>query len=566
MRIRYLAVLVGALLIAPVTANEMTEEALRHVPSDAGLAIVVPSMDALAGGLVEFGKAAGIDELTTMDVRKELLAKLEGRTLGLDTGGAFVVVVKPWLLIGTLPDPAVFAKDVQGEDAGDGLIQFELDGRACFAGKTGRLGIIGADRTAVQSALEAKGEFSTCFEPDAQSFVDRGQIALLCDMQVWKPFFDPMLQVAEGFLDMGAAMAGDPDKTETSVAVWKWMFAQLRQILNESEVYALSVTVNADGVSAHDILTVDPGGVVAGWLGDIQKTKGDLFHGLPKADAAVVFASGWKLPEGRQSMSEQVLDAMLATPGARELRDDPKTQKAIEAAKLTYQKIGGNSGLVQLAAGKGLVVAGLYETDEPEVVLSALDRSLDLMTSAKLMGLSTANLDVSLKRSEDSIESVPVRAYELRFESPDEHIRDVLHAMYGEVTMYYAAVHPRGVAFAMGPAAGAKQAMKTLLTSEYPSLTDDPRIAAAEQHWSGRPQVAVLVDLPKVAELSLSVARATGAPMPEIKFDAKPSPYAAVGIYMDAHSLRGEIFVPASGVRAIATAIKSAKPKGDMPD
>lgn len=551
------------LLCVPMTAvaKSPVDAVLKQVPEDAALVVVIPDFQKFTSSLVAFGGAAGIDQLAEMDGPGLMSKMLDGHVEGLDLRGAFVLAMKPGqkdvLLIGTVSNPDLWKKAAKAEDVDEDVAAFRMHGERWYAGGVGNVGILAKREATLRAALTSDGRFRKRFAPHGERMLKDNQLVVWADVAAWRPLAEGVVTMADGFMQMAVAMS-DP-KAQGGAAMSKWFFEQARLAVRESLVYGAGIRCSAEGVFGQDLLTVQPDGEIARYLGKVRKSKTDLLRGLPVDPGMLVFATEWLLPRGTRTFSEAVLNAMLETEQGRELAQDKKTKSGLDAAVRLYRQINGYSGVIDQAKDGGFVVAGLYLTENPLAAIKDLETALGTMMGGKLMATMSSQFSMDVTHSTERIRGSDADVYAFSFQAQNEEIKKALNLVYGEHTRFYVARHADGVAYAMGPGDVGRDMMAGMLHRDGPNLPTNDRIVAARKAIAPDPQICVFLDLSKLARFGMTMwQKVGGGPVPPSELLEKHAPLIPFGIYLDRTAMRTEAFVPAASVRRVIDSLRQS--------
>lgn len=546
----------GVALPIAVLADSALERVLKNAPDDAALVFALPSIDRFVEGVVAFGKAIGVDELADFDVDQFLEAFDDAGFPAefldqIDTAAAFALTLRPDsdgpLCVLVVTDPKVF------DAAALETIQSSLReaGQPTLVRLRNGCLIIGDDESDVAAALEAKGELVERFGAATRGLLDEPRVLFYVNVPEWNEVIDEGLQFAESTIQMIMQMAGP--QAEAGLEVWKVMFAATRQAARETRIVVAAGVIDADGLRVHDRATFTPDGVVGTYLKNLRKTKGNLLRGLPDDNTAIAFGCEWSLPKGTETLSEKMFRTML---DMSEIQDKLEPEELANALKLVASVYGRLTGYnIAMSVGRdsqGMLVSGMYFSSDPKAVMKDMGGLFEC--SSKCMGIIAADMAMDLQRTRETIGTVQVDVYQ--FDSADAMTQQLMVGLYGESPRVFYAPHEGGVLHALGSADDARRRMGAALSGNVPELTANRHIVTAVKELSPDPQIACFADLPNLMELLMGAARASGAPIPNIKFPKTDSAYAAFGVYLKPDSLRAELFIPASAVK---TAVKTVK-------
>lgn len=564
-----LAGLLTLLTLTPVVlADSPVDQVLARVPDDAGLLVVVPDFGKLVSALSAFGKRLGIDELADTTPTKALGQILGPEIGGVDPNGPLAIALSrdadsPVLIL-ALSDPEAWKRIGQPVEGSSELLSVTIQDEPWFTAVVGRTAVASDARGPVESALKTSGEFRKRFDPQGRAFLEGGLQGLVwVDVPHWKPVIEPALAGAEGFMQMGLAMAGP--QAEGASAIWQWLFQQCRQVVGQTRVYVGGVAFSDDGVRFRDRATFEGEGTLAAYLGKLRKSQRDMLRGLPDTPAAIAFGCEWFIPQDVESFSETMLNAILEMPAGKALREDESARQGLEAARRSYRRIQGYN-VVLPAGGPGISAAGLYLGDQPGEMLKDLCASMEVLGSSKMMDAWGAGLNVKVTRRTEKIASVEAEAFDYVFSAEDEQMQQMVRSVYGESSTFYVAPHPEGIAFAFASGDAGRPVLERLLATSGGKLAERPDVVSARKRIAPDPQALILVDMVRSVEVGLELAKSMGAPIPPVKLPTGPAECAAVGVYLGRDWVGTEVYVPTGPIRRIIDAFEHGEPPTPAPE
>jgi hypothetical protein len=263
----------------------------------------------------------------------------------------------------------------------------------------------------------------------------------------------------------------------------------------------------------------------------------------------IVVASEWILPPDEKSLSEQMLDIMVAA-APDVAADENEGKRTAQKATELYRLMSGYSGVLSFGADQqGMRGSGIYLTDKPQAFFDGFPALWKVSVSAtKAM---TPWLSMEAAEELETIASVKARVFRFKVAGgDDEELDALLKSIYGESTAFLVAPHAEGMAYAMGPGEVARQDLEKLLTKKGRPLSDDPQVAGALKKLSPKPQVLALLDLPSLLAWSFQFSGMPVAEMPKFEVP-KDCPFVSFGMYLDEAECSAELFVPAKAVKVI---------------
>jgi hypothetical protein len=548
---------------APLTlrAEEKLNQVLEHVPEEAGLVIVAPSLGGLIGGLAEFGRSIGVAALGDLTARK-LLNDLDviERTDGLDLAGPFLIALAPTrsspLLVCTVSDAEVWRAASGAQPVEAGLWRLLMFGEPAYAACEGKLLIVADEAETVRAALRGGAEFAARFGPRAGAWLADSQLVLAIKVPGWTSAIAPAMGAARASLQISMMISGQQD--ENMLRLVAWFFDQAQVLLGQVETYTAGVRIGAEGVFYRDAMSFKLDGSAAAYLRKVEKTERNLLRGLLDDEDVCVFAYEWELPPEAESMSAQVYEALLGSGPLRQRLGENKFQPAYRALLAAQKEISGASTAISAAPTEPLLLfSGIQFSPQPQVVLDQTRQAYE--TAPEFISAFGAGTNVEVAWKRERIDSLDAYAYEVSFATPDEQARRVIETLYGRTLSTYSAAHPQGVAYTTGAAERATAQLARMMSADGKLLAENPRIQEGLRRLSPNPQMLVFLDLPRCLELAIRIARLTGAPLPPIEFSQTPLPLVSYGGYLDGNTLCGELYVPAAPLKEAVSIFQSVK-------
>ena len=540
----------GLCVLSLATSSAFAEgpklaDLLRQVPDDPALVVVVPNFSDAVAGIQAFGVAAGIQELSELEV-DALWDEMEfsdlpgGWASALRKNGPIVFVLTETgsdpLLLATVTEPP----DEQPTD----LIQLK-----------GQVLIVAPDSDVAAAIKSANGKFAADFLKKNQERLSSNDVLVYFNVPVWSTEIHQILSMGEMVLKAGAASA--PQETPMNLTFIKWLFAKLRELSEQSRSLVLAAHIGTDGLHLGKRVEFDPESAVAAYLAQVKKPQQDLLRGLPAQPAMVVAAGEWQTPPEVRSISEQIVEVTLAELPTAEQDAEPP-MKMTEQMRRLYRVVAGYNGLMVCDPDTThFALSGVYLTDQPRAFFEGFPKLWEC--SELMMDAFSPVLKFTVTQSTDSIGSVEAQVYQLTFEAAEEQMRKVLTATYGNPATFYIAPHPLGVAYAFGPADVAKKQVEQILKEKGSPLASAGRTRQALKKLSPQPQGFLLIDIPAVMAWAIKIGGAMGETVPEIKPPTEPLPYLSLGFYLDKSAWSGELFFPAQVIKYI-TSVTSETP------
>lgn len=550
-----LAVIVAGLAPAqtagtrPAAVPPAVARILRHVPDDTHLLLVVPSLDELARGVAAFGKAAGVDELAGATALGLLREALGACAAGVDTSGGLVVALsaehdEPLLLLAVTADDESWKQGAAATPHGDAVI-LEFGDQRCGAVTAGSVGVFAREKAELRRALEAGGGFAAQLPEEVAALLSRRQAVVWVDARAWRPVVQQALGVAAQAIYMGAAAAGP--EADAAIQVYKLLFEHLERMAMEARTAAGGLSIAADGVLIEQRTTFAADGVVGRYLAGIRRPQRDLLRGLP-AGGAVVCACEWQLPPGARSINEGFAEMMLQLESVKARVPAETLQATLGQWSEMYRAMSGLScAILPAPGGEGLLVHGLYLSEDRETLRRGLRKSFELYPDYAWSSFPCREV----KQERERIGDVEADVFTFRFDEADTRVQPVVQAIYGADPTFYLLPHPEGVAFAMAPRADAGQAAAALLAPGTPRARQDPRAAALLGRFSPDPQFCVLADLGEIVRLAGRLVESMGMPFPARKAGGPELPLAGLTGYLEPAAIRLEVYVPSRPIKAL---------------
>ena len=559
----------ASVAIADSARVSPVDQALRHVPTDAALALIVPDFDAVISGLNAFGNGAGLDSLAELKGIEILDGPLDGNVVGIDLDGPLVVAMLPVprdpVLIVSLKEAEVWKQAVGAEPAGAEMVdtmlwKFQMHGEPWFAALVDNFAILAEDAEVVKNAAAGIDVFGPRLAVHGDTWLTDHQLIFWADVEQWQTLIQPAVGIAEGLFQMSIAMS-DPE-AEGNIAIWKWLFAQFRTILQETQTYIAGVRCDANGVFAQDAISVLPDGKVAEYLGQIRPATKDILRGLPVKPGLLTFGTEWEVPDHLVSFSEAMLDAMFETEQGKAFLADAETSPGIEAAKRLYKLLTGYNGTLFMADDGGLAIAGLYLTDQPQVTMSELRQSVDSMATAKMMNMFSSGLVLTMEHSTERAFDRDIDVYTMVMETDNEEIGRAIRMIYGERPEFRVFEHRDGVGYTVGSGDANKQALAWMLEPDARELPDHRRVVEARGMITPDPQLSLFLDINELARFGVRAWTELEQKQEQpLKLVPRDDPLVVFGIYLAPDSMRSEFYLPAASLRHVVDAIEELERK-----
>lgn len=562
-----LCLTVAALLACFAAVPARAQDVLKHVPDDAGLAVVVPSLNRLAASVMAFGKAIDVKELQELNPEKILLETVDS-TDGFNTDGVFAMAAfsqadsQP-LLLCSLSDAEAWKKSsgAAPDPEAEGLLAVVVQGDDMYAAIKGDVLMLSESAATVRAAMKSSGKFAAAFETRAGSLAGDSQILLYVDVPVWRTKIDEGLGMAELMLPMLVGnMPGPAQNAQTSIPFIRWMLSELRALIHDTRSVVLAARIGADGVRITQVLGFDEKGKTAAYLKNAKKSNKDLMRGVPDLPFAMAFSYDWETPPGAPTFTEKMLNVVSELLPADDVETKQRISKGLEKARSLYRRLSGTSfALAAPPEGAGMLFWGAYLSKNPAAVQKEMTEMM--AEHADLMGALSMGLQTEIVHETGRVADTPVDIYKFKITSDDPTANQMMQQMYGETPTMYTGVKGGELLYVMGPAEEARKRFEQILSGKLAGLSTNKRLAASNATLPPNPQAVLYIDVAEIAEFASQMAAVLGAPMPPFKM-SKQVPLVAAGCYFDAPAFRSELFVPTACVREIVAASRRA-PTGD---
>lgn len=566
-----LVALVGALAAAAQTARPSppatVEQALAYLPDDAHLVVVIPSVEALASGLAEFGRAIGVEDLAQV-CATDLLARVLDKEIGqLDSAGPLVVALsardEEALVIASLPRlPAGEVGTGTEEPLQTRIVE---RGGEYFATVTaGNIAVFARERGRLQRVLRADREQRGPRLSPPADLLARNQIAVAVNVKAWDDVLRRELRSAARTAFLGMPSAG-PD-TEAAEAMLQWAVRRAESILGEAETCVAAVRVDPAGIRFEQRVTFKPDGGVTRYLRGVSRPPRDLWRGVVAEGVAIAFASEWELPPDQETINEAAIRAMMRLDRRRGQNCGEAREAALRRSLAAQRYMTGYSTVVSAAPqGTGMVVSGVYLTTDAQ----RLQNEIRAIYTAcpELMEAWGTFRTTEMTHEQVTLAGTQADVYRFGLGSADLHMQPLLLALYGAESSLCMAPHPAGAAYVLGPATATRASMERLLDSSAPRLSDDPRVRDLMANLSPQPQACVFADAAQSYELARSLLRSAGfpMPMPTLPTGAFRAPLLGAALYLDADGIRGEARIPAEALKQLIRAFQRFDETGAPP-
>lgn len=537
MQLFLMAALPVAALAQSDAAREPTlDDLVKLVPDDPALVVVIPDFSDVAAGIQAFGVAADIGDLAQLDADTFFD---EFDTSGLpDEWPGCLRKTGPFIFALTIPEsePLLICTVTKPPETPPG--EFVL--------LRNNILIAAPDAEVMHAVKNVSGTFAKRFAKQVRPALEEHDVAVFLDVSAWSMQIQQMLSMGEMITQMGVAATSQP--AQVNLTMVKWLFEMLRTTVGESQAFVLAGRVDGNGLHLAEVLHVDPAGKIAEYLSKIGKPEKDLLRGLPSPPGTIVMATEWRTPGSVETMTEKMLDVLLSA--TTQPADQAERPEVTPELRKLYRILDGYNGVATFGAESGGMRArGLYLTDQGQALLDGFEEMWKVATP--IMTSMAPGFTMELSEETEIVGSIKARVYRFTLNVPDEDARRALRAIYGESPTFYAALHPEGVAYAMGPAEVARANLERIMNEKSVSLSADRRVADALKKLSPRPQAFMLFDLPGLMTWAAEIAELSGEGLPQFKPPEKPLPYLGFSLYLHESAISAELFFPAKVAKYI---------------
>lgn len=550
---------------ARTTPPATVEEAIAFVPDDAHLVVVVPSVDALANGLAEFGRAIGLEDLAQLHAA-DLLARVLDEEIGqLDAAGPLIVTLSARdaeaLVIASVRRPPAAELEAGPEDAVQTRIS-ERGGERFATLTSGNIAVFARERGRLQRVLRIDREKRGArFLPPAD-LLAHSQLAVAVNVRAWSDLLRRQLRNAARTAFLGVPSAG-PD-TEAAEAMLQWAVRRAESVLGEADTFVAAVRIDPAGIRLEQRLTFKADGSVARYLQAVDRPPRDLWRGVAADGVAVAFASEWELPPDQETINESAVRAMMRLDRQRGQDCGDARDAALRRSLAAQRNLTGYSTTVSAApGGAGLVISGVYFTADGAHLQEEI-RAIHAACPEFMEAWGTFRT-TEMTHEREPVAGTDADVYRFRLGTADLHLQPVLLALYGTESSLYVAARPEGAAYVIGPAGATRARLERLLDNTAPRLSDDPRVRDLLVNLSPRPQACVLVDAAQSYELARGLLRQAGLPLPTLATSAFRAPLLGAALYLDADAIRAEVRIPSEALKPLIRAFQRFDETGAPP-
>jgi hypothetical protein len=540
------------------------ERVLKHVPDDARLVVVVPSVEALSSGLSAFGTATGIPDLADVTARRLLEEALDKSATALDTAGALVLALAPGqdepILIAGLRNEESWKAATQPSTLRDGVLVYEFGPDRFIAASTGGVALFAREKEELRGGLDATGQFVARFSGAVGPWLAQRQAVVYVDVTAWREEIDTGLGLAAQRIPGGMAVAGQD--VEAGMQMWNWILERLKRLVREARTYVGSVRVDARGVLLDGRVTFQPDSSVSHYLAQVRRPQRDLLRGLPAGAGPVVMSYEWEEEPGAEGLSSTMARALLNMDALKERFGAEQLEAVVRQSIELNRTVPGTSAVFGFGpTGKGVLYWGLYLTREGDAVRRDVRKICEL--TPELLGAWGAFPAAMTPGAAEDVAGVATDVYQFKVETNDSPRQPMVEALYGRDPALLMAPHPEGVAYAFGPREDARQKLAELLKTDAAPLSKDPHVTDLFKVLTPGPQLCVLADIPRLLTSVTGVLEQFGVPVPPLELGDADMPWAGFTFYLDPEAPRAEFFVPAVPIKGLVKAVHELEGKRD---
>lgn len=545
---------------APADIQKQLAQVLVYVPADTHLAVVVPDQQALGAGLSAAAAAAGLPVLQDEAAATPMLRRALGRNIeALQAHGPLVLAISAAhpdpLVLGLLGDMPPGGKEVPLALPGGARLT-ELGDAGFLATTSDGVAIVARDKAELQRALESNGRYLQRFASFEGVWKGAPQLVLHVDLPAWRGQVQQQLDVVAQGMYLGMAAAG-PDG-EMAMAMWKWIFGEIHQLLAEADQYVVAVRLDGAGLYLHDRLQVGPDGNLARYLGAVKRSEKPLLRGLPGGEWLMAFGTEWALPPEIEPLEARLLRVMFSPEMLGDKVDRTTAETALEVSLDALRHTSGYSAVIATPDPNGPpAYAGVYFSAHGNMFCQRMRKVYELNPELFQARLSLA---ASVKHAEEPLGKGTADVYSYVFSTTDAQLAPFLEAMYGTNPVMVMAPHAEGSFFVMGEGGVARRVAGQLAEGQGAALIDDPRVQTLLGRLTPHPQMCIVVDVPRMMNWAGRITAPLGVRLPHVETAAE-APLAGYALYLDQRAIRSELYVPVEPVRRIIEVFRQSPPE-----
>lgn len=551
---RPLALLITVVLVAavPTSAAPGVDALIKHIPDDAGLALVVPNFETALAGMRSFVQAIGDPDNASQELTTEAVLKnAPGGPAAWNPAAPFVLAVMPEydaaVMLVPTPDMGAWRSAVQPRETEDGLLAFDHDGAEVFVATRENILCMSDNQRAVRAAVNATGKFAIRYHDHAEALARAHHAVVYIDIPSWKVMLDQNLQMGEMMMQMAASMAGNAPATAVTM---NFLFERLRELMGDVDANAIGVSIGADGLRLHNALFLRPESKLSQYMAGLGRPQTDILRGLPDIDSGVVFGYEWKIPPKTDSFFEQLFTQLEATIDSAALDDPAATRRALRVLRDAMALDGASVAMID-GGEKGLGWLGVYLTDEPDRIITAMRSFQNTAVMEAYMDLWMPGVTMEVHSSQQQLAGTDVDIFRADMKTDDPELSKAFTALYGTDMTTVLARTPEGVHYAVGRENTARDLAELALSGERGALSKSPAVQAALRDLPPHPQILILIDPARLVQFGLATATAVGMPPPPAALKLGDVRYASVAMYLDEAAITTELRLPADTVKPV---------------
>ena len=522
----------------------------KHVPDDAGLVLVVPSLDKAIGGVKAFATAIGVEDTDEINA-DAMLDDAPGGAELYDTSGPFVISMLPddqeVVVMAMLADPAAWRSAVEATETEGGLLTVDTGWEEFYIKLDGKLIIFGEAEDAVNAAVKASGKFGAQLAQHTAEVGGDAAAMLYMDVAEWQGTVDETWMMVQMMAPMMVMQMAGGESPPGTMEVMQYALGEIREFIRAIDKTVIAANIGSTGIELKLVGKLTPDSAVSKYLGAIKATDKSLFRGLPGINAPMVFANEWEVPpttgsffDGLVAEMRKAADAAAKAAEAEEGADSnggDELVKAMESAAAMLKHTTGSSMMLLPSTDGKLSMVGYYLGRDG----SALMKDVEMMNSPEFAAAFNMG-EVTRDKAEVSGKSCAV--YQYSVQAPDPAAAEMMKAMFGEKMTYYFFPDDHGLAYSFGERTAAEKNVALL------GKSGDAKIEAFKSDLGkGQPQFAIMVDPLAMMQFGTSMAKAMGQPVPEAKAPNTDSAYAGLVGYFDKTAIKLHLNVPVKSVR-----------------
>lgn len=564
--------LIGIVLgaTASLFADSSLQRALKHVPEDTGVVVILPSLDGVTKGVNAFGRAIDMDEMANFDIVEEMDFKEEvgEAAMVVDRKGAFLLTItseaEEGIGIFEVTDPSVFEKMEGATKDDDGIISIMLPEERHY-GVVGNLILVAKDKPLVRAALKADGKVGEAIRKAAGDMLEKSQALVYVDTLAMKSKLDEGFMMFEQMAPMMTAMMG-PQGAAAGATI-SFMVSELKGAVSDSRAWVFAGRIGTDGFGISALCLFKDDSKMAAYLKGVKPGKADLLAALPDERSMITMAYDFVAPADSESISERLSKVMIAEMKFEDPSERERLETAMKRSIESARTITGMSMTVSMTPEKQMLSSGVMFTTDSNLVLKNYEATNEI---SQLMGKAFGGGAISwnISTTKESIGGHEAIVSNIDLQSDDPNVNGMLEMMYGGTRMAsIAAAAKDHVVFVGGPGEASRARVEKLLKHSGPGFSANADAKAALASISPKPQGFVLVDFGMAFDWFMGIANTmAGGVVPQVKFDPNAKAMAAFGMYMNTDSAKLEMYVPSQAIKALMDVMKKMEEAGQGED